>query len=325
MTGRLVISLDFEMMWGVRDHRSLADYGDAVLGEREAIPRMLGLFREYGIRATWATVGLLFARTRTEVLEHLPEVRPDYASERLSPYAFIAEGLGADERADPWHFGRSLIDRIAEVEGQEIGTHTFSHFCCLEKGHSVEAFAADLNAAHAIAAEAGHRPRSIVFPRNQFAAAYVAAAAERGVTVYRGNPQSLAYRPRARRGNTPWLRGLRLLDGVVPVSGRLDYDGAVRVDGAADVPASRFLRPYSPTYSRYSRLYVRNIQKEMRRAARDGKIYHLWWHPHNLGRNIAENIDQLTSILETYRDLRDRYGFASCNMVDIADAAVARP
>ena len=37
MSGSFVISLDFELMWGVRDHRSIADYGDAVLGGREAI------------------------------------------------------------------------------------------------------------------------------------------------------------------------------------------------------------------------------------------------------------------------------------------------
>ena len=68
MTGTFVISLDFELMWGVRDHRTVAEYGDAVLGGREAIPLMLSRFTEAGIRATWATVGLLFAKTRTEML-----------------------------------------------------------------------------------------------------------------------------------------------------------------------------------------------------------------------------------------------------------------
>jgi len=32
MSGRFVISLDLELMWGSRDHRSVAEYGDAVLG-----------------------------------------------------------------------------------------------------------------------------------------------------------------------------------------------------------------------------------------------------------------------------------------------------
>ena len=67
MTSSFIISLDFELMWGVRDHRGLADYGDAVLGVRRAIPEILARFEAAGIRATWATVGLLFARTREEI------------------------------------------------------------------------------------------------------------------------------------------------------------------------------------------------------------------------------------------------------------------
>jgi hypothetical protein len=55
----LIISLDFELFWGVRDKRTIGNYGRNILGVREALPAMLALFRDYGIRATWATVGLL--------------------------------------------------------------------------------------------------------------------------------------------------------------------------------------------------------------------------------------------------------------------------
>ena len=73
MSGNLVVSLDFELMWGVRDHRSLSDYGDAVLGGRQAIPLILERFERAGIRATWATVGLLFAKSRDQMLEYAVE------------------------------------------------------------------------------------------------------------------------------------------------------------------------------------------------------------------------------------------------------------
>ena len=45
MSGTFVISLDLELMWGVRDHSTVAEYGDAVLGGRAAIPKMLDRFR----------------------------------------------------------------------------------------------------------------------------------------------------------------------------------------------------------------------------------------------------------------------------------------
>ena len=35
--GALVISLDFELLWGVRDKRTIADYGPNILGVRKAV------------------------------------------------------------------------------------------------------------------------------------------------------------------------------------------------------------------------------------------------------------------------------------------------
>ena len=59
--GYFVISLDYELMWGVRDHTTRESYGPNVLGAREAIPAMLDLFQRRGIRVTRATVGLVTA------------------------------------------------------------------------------------------------------------------------------------------------------------------------------------------------------------------------------------------------------------------------
>jgi hypothetical protein len=61
-SGALVVSLDFELHWGVRDRRPLsARECSRLLAARAAIPRILDVFEEFRIRATWATVGLLFA------------------------------------------------------------------------------------------------------------------------------------------------------------------------------------------------------------------------------------------------------------------------
>src|SRR4051794_24900749 len=51
--GRLVVSLDFELYWGVRDQRSIADYRANLLGVRDVVPRLLELFERHGIRVTW--------------------------------------------------------------------------------------------------------------------------------------------------------------------------------------------------------------------------------------------------------------------------------
>ncbi len=97
--GALVISLDFELYWGVRDKRSLAQYGRNILGGRKAIPRMLDLFAERDVGATWATVGFVFCGSKDELMEVRPPLLPHYADPRLSAYDFSS--IGKDESADP--------------------------------------------------------------------------------------------------------------------------------------------------------------------------------------------------------------------------------
>ena len=75
--GALVISLDFELHWGVRDKCAPdGSYRENLLGARKAVPAMLDLFEEFDIAATWATVGFLFAESRQEREAFSPNARP---------------------------------------------------------------------------------------------------------------------------------------------------------------------------------------------------------------------------------------------------------
>src|ERR1700709_771116 len=105
--GALVISLDFELHWGVRDHTPLnATERKRLLGARAVVPNLLRVFDAHKIRATWATVGFLFARSREEAFECRPRCTPKYEQKELDPYE---ETLGRDEADDPFHFAPSLI------------------------------------------------------------------------------------------------------------------------------------------------------------------------------------------------------------------------
>ena len=52
MAGQLIVSLDFELFWGMLDCSTLEAYGANVLGGRDAIPRLLELFKKYNIHGT---------------------------------------------------------------------------------------------------------------------------------------------------------------------------------------------------------------------------------------------------------------------------------
>ena len=150
----LVISLDFELMWGVRDQLSIAQYGSNVRGVRKALPRILDLFERFGIRATWATVGFLFCETRDDLIASLPPLRPDYRQKAFSNYLYLDE-VGNSEKDDPYYFGFTLLKDIQRCPGQEIATHTFSHYYCLEEGQTPDQFKADIDAAVVVAVRQG--------------------------------------------------------------------------------------------------------------------------------------------------------------------------
>ena len=120
---------------------------------------------------------------------------------RCSRPSLIAR-IGLTERQDPYHFGLSLVRRIKECPHQEIGTHTFSHYYCLEDGQTRETFRADLEAARRSAARLGITLRSLVFPRNQFSADYLGICREAGIEAVRGNQQFWLFRSKGESDET---------------------------------------------------------------------------------------------------------------------------
>ena len=314
MNGQFVISLDFELLWGVRDHADRETYGRNILGARDAVPKMLELFAENEISATWATVGFLFCESKEELLASLPSEQPTYSNPSLSSFSYIHE-VGNEERSDPYYFAPSLISAILQTPDQEIGTHTLSHYYCLEDGQTLSAFEADLLAAKNLAIARGIELRSIVFPRNQFAAEHLTVCAKHGITHYRGNPSPWAYRATKSAEQTPMRRALRLLDAYSGLLGSQAFEAAS--SQPTDVAASRFLRPCAGRLALFHPLHLATIKRGMTAAARHGKGYHLWWHPHNFGRDLEANLDGLGQIITHFATLRDRFGMQSLAMREL--------
>jgi hypothetical protein len=322
--GIFVISLDFEINWGVRDQQTLAQYGANLRGVRQVVPALLALFDEYSLRVTWATVGLLFFENKQTLLANLPTVRPQYANSNLSPYLALDE-VGEDEATDPYHFGSSLIAMIRETPGQEMATHTFCHYYCLERGQTAEEFRHDLQAAIRVARDQGLEMRSLVFPRNQANPAYLPICAELGITSYRGNESSWIYKERTEEEQSYYKRGARLLDAYLNVSGHNCHALAdVAKSFPYNIPASRFLRPWSGRLEALEDVRLGRILSGMTHAAQHGLVFHLWWHPHNFGVNLPQNMAVLRRIADHYRELQAKYGFESKAMADVAELLQSR-
>ena len=77
-----------------------------------------------------------------------------------------------------------------------------------------------------------------------------------------------------------------------------------------------FLRPFSARLKRMENLRFKRIERAMVYAAKYHENYHLWWHPHNFGKNIDENLHFLERILKLFKTLNTQFGFASKSMCE---------
>ena len=117
-----------------------------------------------------------------------------------------------------------------------------------------------------------------------------------------------------------WRRTARLVDAYVKLPG-VQTALPRAENGLLNLPATCFLRPVSQCLRAIEALRMRRIKAAMQSAAVAGTCFHLWWHPHNFGRNLERNIGFLEGILRYYTMLRDKYGMRS---LTLGEAAAAR-
>lgn len=319
--GRFVISLDFELFWGLRDHLTIKEYGENIKGVQTVIPRLLTTFKNYEIKATFATVGFLFFNDKLKLMKSIPDRIPNYDDKNLSPYLGYFDKIGAFEHQDHYHYGANLIEQIKQHPTHEISSHTFSHYYCLEPGQTKEDFESDLQAALNVANEHSLKLSSIVFPRNQYNEDYLKICRKNDIICFRGNESAWFYNSKSHSEYNSFFRKIaRLLDTYVNISGHNCYSDSAMISGdMINVPSSRFLRPFSSKLKAFDRLKLNRIKNSMTHAAKNNLTYHLWWHPHNFGLDQDENFLFLNNILEHYKKLNSEYNFSSYTMTEIAN------
>jgi len=320
-SGSFTISLDFELFWGVQANRELESYQENLLGVYEVIPKILALFREYNVHATWATVGFLFHRDIEEIKENRPNILPEYINQQVDPY-FYLDTLQApySKSFSRMHCASKLVSLIASEENQELATHTYSHFFTYESLKNPEAFSADMRQAIEVAIKKGYSLKSLVFPRNQVDEYSVECLNSLGISSYRGNPNHWAYCDGDKPSKSLFLRLYRLFDIYVNLSGHHTHQPTV-TKGVTELKASMMLRPYFAKLAYLEPLKLRRIKKAMKYAALHGQNFHLWWHPHNFGQNQKKNLKNLEELLLYFQELQKNYRMLSLTMDEVKEHA----
>ncbi|MCL6261741.1 polysaccharide deacetylase family protein [Aquiflexum sp. TKW24L] len=309
------ISLDFELHWGRFDkypvEKCLSYYSET----RKVIPKILELFENHGVHATWAAVGGLMAESLEEWRMYAPRLLPSYTEKGYSAYSWVDS---QKEIFPETLFAPHLVKEILHAEGQELGCHTYSHYYTKENGQRIEQFREDLMAAQRLAsAKFNTKLTSLVFPRNQYDNQAVRVAWEEGFETLRSNPEDWFWQHTEERSF--FKRLFRTGDTLVPLGKESFYPlpKAESVAGPVLLPTSRLLRPYVGNKISHQQRFAR-IKSEMQKAAEKGMVYHLWWHPHNFGHFPEQNLRYLEELLVYFKRLRDEYGMRSLNMAETA-------
>lgn len=302
-SAKFVISLDFELRWGVFDTLG-ESYNQNILGAREAVPKILELLEKYDIHATWATIGILFCENRDDFEKYKPKSQPTYTNKELNPYINI--NLMDDEYSDKLHFGHSLIELILKYPNQEIASHSYSHYNCLAEGQTIEQFEDDTKSAIKIAKEKFNLElKSYVFAKNEINNDYLYILKQYGFEIFRSNPNHKLYNG-GQKLNI-FKKIIRVLDSYINISG--NYNSTLNKKELYNTQGDRFLRPYRNKC--LTMLMIRRIKNEMLQAAKSGNTYHLWWHPHNFGSKLEENLSNLENILKYFEYLNKKYKMES--------------
>lgn len=294
--GRLTISLDFELAWGLRDDLSLAR---ALLsGDRRAetayLQRLLERCDRLDIPITFATVGHLFL----ESCDGTHAVRSNGSD----------PDPGTNATEEPLFYAPDLIERIRTAEtAHEIGTHTFSHVICDSVSRSVVDCelkeVADVHERNGLAP-----PRSFVAPRNRLPDYDVLAA--NGIEVVRVPHRTPArtepekYASRIRNWvfeDAPAVAEPTRANGVIETrSTSFPSLTAVHLPNGRQGPPLPFRAIPLGVRQRYHESY---LERSLETAIEEGASLHLWSHLYNFS-NEAQ-WEPISSFLETVARYRD--------------------
>ncbi|AKH97421.1 polysaccharide deacetylase family protein [Halanaeroarchaeum sulfurireducens] len=291
--GVFTISLDTELAWGTFDKGNVERYEEAYRNTPAVIDQLCDIFDEYEIPATWA------------IVSHLLEDCDGDHSDRTSPDLEwvddwfgelpCASGMDKDLWYAPW-----LMDRLQDCETeQEIGLHGSTHMQLGADGCSRKQAEEEIKAAVETLQAHGVEPKSFVFPRNDVG--HVDVLQEHGIKAYRGVDDRWYERGSIPNGVKPLLRFFyEAIRGTPPVVEPVDRDGVV------EIPGSQVFRPsydgwqYTPGESSVAR-----AKKGLQRAVETGRVFHLWFHPFNLGHDIEQDLERVEQILESAANLCD--------------------
>jgi len=270
--GKLVISIDLELAWGVWDKLTPAQLAAAETEERPICSALVALFERHGVPATWAMVAALL-------------------------HAGSAEGKAGSKAS--W-YAPDIVERIAASKVRhEIGSHGGRHIYF--NAINAATARADLDFARETHRAHGFAFKSLVFPRN--AVGHLDVLAEAGLATYRG--PDLQWFPVLGGAGRILTRAANLADKLLPIPPRTaqpqSHDRLIELPGSMLLLGRNGLRRFALPAVTRSKLAM-----GLARAAESGGIFHFWFHPSNFYVRRQEQLDTIDWFLRRATDAAGR-------------------
>lgn len=285
--GKLTISIDLELAWGVWDHVTAEDLRMAEGGERPICAALIEMFDRYQVPATWAVVAALL----------------DEASCASRP-----------GKKACW-YAPDIVECLTKAKvAHEIGTHSGRHIYFDTAGATEArddlAFARDIHRAN------GLPFKSFVFPRG--ACGHLELLAGAGLRVC--SFADVGWVETARRAGHRTGQVCNLIDKLLPIPpspARAEQCGTL-----IHIPKSMLLmgrngprRFVMPAVTRTK------LRLGLERACRTGGIFHVWFHPSNFYYRRDEQLATLAWFLEHAAQEASRGSIEILTMGSYADGA----
>ena len=287
-TGTVVISLDFELMWGVFDSAGKS-YEKKIDTTAYNVDRLLDQLDEYDIKTTWGCVGAL-------ACVDVDQLNPELLSKRIQvanqPLLSFVELLNKFPHR---YFAPKVIDRLA-TSHHEIISHTMFHRVWTDG--SKNEFELELNEASRLLPNISP---GLIFCRNVTNQKALMSISKSGVRFYRSAPGAWF------EGFKRLSRYLGLIDSYIPL-----WSGTVRlarpIEGARlrPVPHTLFMR-VSTKNTFLKKIHLLRLILALNVAAYFGRCVHFWVHPHNFALDNGDyDLSFLIKILKRIRILEDK-------------------
>lgn len=199
---------------------------------------------------------------------------------------------------DLWH-GKDIVLEIAKHKNQEIACHSFSHIIFGSSDCSPKRAEEEIKNCLEIAEKNNLKLYSFVFPQNSIG--HLDILKKHGFICYRGND------PYWFRRFGPIKKFLQIIDFLfclTPPTSKafVDKKGLVNIPGSMFYVSRWGLRKFMPCFC-----WTIKAKKGIGRAIKQGKIFHLWFHPITLSGNdndIKILLQGLEEILQYANNLR---------------------